>query len=278
MGCPKECMSLGRGKGPVGHMLERGEREKRARKVGRTLKHPENSFPSPGLCSRSALPDPYQSAFRLGSAHLLPGLFLPDHIDWFCQCFLVPFMVMYAAPALSLVPMVILMAIREPASYGRFWQTLTQQRWTETALLISLLGLCALLIGVCAYQAWDMALPFYRTWHVSRMRQRGEQGYGVVLLSHALVGRFVDNVGRHNCLWLPRSAITAITWQQVREDGAKRSHWIYRSHIRYQDTTGGYRSLKLTSHMLQCGYSVGDPRGDRALYDTLSAWWHQSPL
>lgn len=245
---------------------------------GQTVGHRENSFPAPGLCALSELPDPYQTAFRMGSAHHLPGLFLPAQADWFTQCCLFPFMLMYAAPALTIVPVLIWQAIREPRSYWRFWQTLlSQPGWIEMAVMVGLLGLCAVLIGFCAYQAWDLAQSLYRTWQLSRMKRRGDQGFGFVLLSHALVGRLVDNVGRHNCLWLPRAAIADITWHQVREEGAKRSRWVYRTHIRYRDTTGNHRWLKLTSHMVPCGYSVGDARGDRALYETLLTWWQESP-
>jgi hypothetical protein len=116
------------------------------------------------------------------------------------------------------------------------------------------------LIGVCSYQSWEMALSFYRTWQVSRMRRRGEQGYGVVLLSHAMVGRLVDNVGWHNCLWLPKRAIAHIVWKEIREEGAKRSRWVYRTHIRYITAKGDSAWLTLKGDMFQLGYPVGDPK------------------
>jgi hypothetical protein len=237
-----------------------------------------DAFPPPGLCSLSALPEPYQTAFRLGTANHLPGQFLPAQTDWFVQVCLFPFMVMYASPLLTLVPALLHLAIREPGRYGQFWQTITRQGWADTGLMVGLLLLGTVLIGVCSYQAWEMALSFSRTWQMSRMRRRGDQGYGVVLLSHAMVGRFVDNVGRHNCLWLPKRAIANILWQQMREEGAKRSYWVYRTRIRYLTVAGDSAWLTLKGDMVQLGYPMGDKKSDQALYDLLTTWWHEGEV
>lgn len=237
---------------------------------------PPNSFPPAGLCALSALPEPYQTAFRLGTAHCLPGQFLPAQTDWFLQIFMLPFTLMYASPLLVLGPGLLYQALYQPAGYRRFWQTLRQQSLVQVGLTGLLLLLIGVLIGYCTYQAWELAQFFYRTWQAARMRRRHEQGYGVVLLSHAMVGRLVDNLGRHNCLWLPRSAIAKVAWQQVREEGAKRSRWVYRTRLCYVSATGEHCWLTLKGTIVQLGYPTGDQRGDRALYETLLAWWQES--
>lgn len=137
-------------------------------------------------------------------------------------------------------------------------------------LLLLLLGV---LVGYCLNQAWVLAQSFYRTWQVSRMRRRREQGFGIVLLSHTMLGRLVDNLGRHNCLWLPRQAIADITWQQMREEGAKRSRWVHRTRICYLSATGDPTWLTLRGDIVQIGELSGNPKRDRALYETLIAWW-----
>lgn len=236
-----------------------------------------NSFPTAGLCSLTALPEPYQMAFRQGSAHHLPGKFLPAQTDWFIQFFMLPFIVLYASPLLLLAPALINQAIRQPGSYLRFGQRVMQQSPLQIGLTLLLGLLIVVLIAHCTYQAWDLAQSLYRTWHIRQMRQRGEHGYGLVLLSHAVVGRLVDNLGRHNCLWLPRQAIADITWQRVREEGAKRSRWVDRTRISYVSATGEQHWLTLRGEIVQLGYASGDSRGDRALYETLISWWKSQP-
>jgi hypothetical protein len=120
------------------------------------------------------------------------------------------------------------------------------------------------------------AQGLYRTWRATRMRQRGDDGYGLVLLSHGLVGRLVDSGERHHCLWLPRTAIAEIAWQRMREEGAKHARWVNRTRICYITAAQQRRWLTLKGGIVQLGYSEGDPRSDRALYDTLIAWWQDA--
>jgi hypothetical protein len=235
-----------------------------------------NAFPPPGLCAFSALPEPYQTAFRQGSAQHLPGQFLPAQTDWFLQIFLLPLGLMYASPLLVLIPSLIAQAIREPDSYLRFWQKTMAFSPLGRIVILLLLLLIAVLIGFMADQAWGYAQGLYRTWRATRMRQRGEHGYGLVLLSHGLVGRLVDSVERHHCLWLPRTAIAEIAWQQMREEGAKHARWVNRTRICYLTADQQRRWLTLKGGLVQLGYSEGDPRSDRALYDTLIAWWQDA--
>ncbi|ANV83975.1 hypothetical protein AWQ21_06035 [Picosynechococcus sp. PCC 7003] len=167
-------------------------------------------------------------------------------------------------------------AIYQPDSYQRFWQTLTQQSLPELGFTLFLFLLVAVLIGYCTYLAWDLAQSFYRTWHCSQLRKRQEEGYGIVLLSHGLVGRVIDNLGRHNCLWLPRQAIADIVWQRMREEGAKRSYWVNRTCICYLSAKGKKRWLTLRGDIVNLGcssYGPTDDRADRALYEALMDWW-----
>ncbi|NEQ46898.1 MAG: hypothetical protein F6K00_26475 [Leptolyngbya sp. SIOISBB] len=233
-----------------------------------------NSFPPPGRCSLSALPDPYQTAFHLGSAHHLPGQFLPAHTDWFLQIVFLPFMLMYAFPILTFGPWLIVQAVRQPGSYLQFLSKVLQQTLLQIAFTALLLSLVILLIGHCTYQAWDLAQSFYRTWHISRMRQKREYGYGLVLLSHAITGRLVDNFGwRRNCLWLPRQAIAHIAWHKMREEGAKHSRWVYRTRICYISTAGDKHWLTLKGDIVRVEIGAPVPMNDRDLYDTLVDWW-----
>lgn len=236
-----------------------------------------NSFPPPGQCSFSALPDPYQTAFRLGSAHHLPGQFLPAHTDWFIQIALLPFMLIYGSPILTLGPSLILQTFRKPSSYGQLLAKVMQQTPLQIAFTGLLLLLIIGLIGYCTYQAWEMAQSFYRTWHVSRLRKNREYGYGLVLLSHAMVGRLVDNLGWHNCLWLPRQAIAHIAWQEMREEGAKHSRWVYRTRICYVSAQGDQHWLTLRGDTVRVDTNAPVPMRDRDLYDTLYNWWQQAP-
>lgn len=232
-----------------------------------------NSFPPPGCCSLAALPEPYQTAFRLGSAHHLPGQFLPAHTDWFIQIFLLPFMLMYGSPMLVLGPSLLLQAFRKPDSYWQFLAKVMQQTPLQIAVTGLLLFLIIGLMGYCTYQAWEMAQSSYRTWHASRLRKNREYGYGLVLLSHAMVGRLIDNLGRHNCLWLPRPAIAHIAWQEMREEGAKYTRWVYRTRICYVSGQGDKHWLTLRGDTVRADTGALVPMGDRDLYDTLVEWW-----
>ena len=234
-----------------------------------------NLLPSAGLYSLVALPEPYQTAFRQGSAHHLPGQFLPAKTDWFIQIALLPFTLMYALPILTLGPSLLHHAIRQPQSYVRFWQVLTQQDLPELGMMLILFLLAALLIGHCADRAWDQAQSFYRTWHCSRLRRRAEEGYGVVLLPDAIVGRLLDNLGRRNCLWLPKQSIAKIVWQRMREEGAKRSRWVNRTRICYVSANGKHQWLTLKGDVVDLGYAAHEPMSDRALYETLMDWWQE---
>lgn len=230
-------------------------------------------FPAPGPCPFSALPDPYQTAFRQGSAHHLPGQFLPAQIDWFLQIFLLPFALMYAAPLLVLVPGLIIQALQHPGNYLRFWQMMVASSPLQIAFTLGLLLLIGVLMGVMALQAWDYSRGLMDTWRATQGRRRGDYGYGLVLLSHGLVGRLLEKMGSHRCLWVPRSAIADIVWQQVREEGAKQVRYVYRTRLCYRSASGQHHWLTLEGGLVDLGYDAGDSRGDRALYDTLIAWW-----
>jgi len=232
-----------------------------------------NSFPLAGVCSLRALPEPYQTAFRQGSAHHLPGRFLPAKVDWFIQILLLPFAVMYALPILALGFSFLYQAIRKPASYLRFGQTIVQQDLPALGVTLLLFLLAGVLIVYCAYQAWEQAQSFYRTWHCSRLRRRAAAGYGVVLLSHVMAARLIDNLGRHNCLWLPKASIVDIVWQRMREEGAKRSRWVERTRICYVSADGEHRWLTLKGDIVDLGYFAHEMKRDRALYEALIDWW-----
>jgi hypothetical protein len=239
-----------------------------------------NTFPPPGLCSFSALPDPYKTAFRLGSAHHLPGQFLPAHTDWFLQIVFLPFMLMYAAPICVFGPWLIIQAVREPSSYLEFWVKIRAVAQTPLQIIFTALLLLVLAVTVayCTWQAWDLAQAFYRTWRMARMRKKREYSYGLVLLSHAMTGRLVNNFGwRHNCLWLPREAIAHIAWQQMHEEGAKRSRWVYRTRICYVSATGHQRWLTLKGDIVRGDTSATSAMSDRDLYETLLHWWQRDP-
>ncbi|WP_204137683.1 hypothetical protein [Halomicronema sp. CCY15110] len=238
-----------------------------------------NTFPPPGLCSFSALPDPYKTAFRLGSAHHLPGQFLPAHTDKFLQIFCLPFMLMYASPILILGPWLIIQAVRQPSRYLQFVIQVgaTAQTPLQIVFIVLLFLLMVVLIGYCAWQAWDLAQSCYRTWHIARLRKNREYGYGLVLLSHGITGRLVNNFDwRHNCLWLPRQAIAYITWQKMREAGAKRSYWVYRTRICYLSATGDQHWLTLKGDTVRGKAGASVAMRDRDLYDTLQHWWQSS--
>jgi hypothetical protein len=206
----------------------------------------------------------------------LPGRFLPAQIDWFLQIVLLPFALMYAAPLLALLPALLIQAWQQPDSYLRFGQLVMQSSPLQIAVILLLLLGVGVLMGVMALQAWNYSQGLIGTWRATQGRRRGEFGYGLVLLSHGLVGRLLETVGQHRCLWLPRAAIADIVWQQVKEEGAKRSRWVYRTRIRYRSAPGEHRWLTLRGGLVALGYDGGDNRGDRALYDTLIAWW-QTP-
>lgn len=239
--------------------------------------HRAKTKPPVGPCALSALPEPYQTAFRQGSAHHLPGDFLPVQTDWFIQIFMLPFILLYALPVITLGPALINQAIRQPASYLRFFQTVAQQSPAQIILTLLLLLLATLLVLYCAYQSWDMAQSFYRTWDAHRVRKQGGEAYGLVLLPHGIVGRLVDSINGHNCLWLPRSAIANVVWQRMREEGAKHSRWVNRTRIGYETENSDRNWITLKGTLVQMGYANGDPHSDQALYDTLKTWWRPDP-
>ncbi len=232
--------------------------------------------PPSGLCSLQDLPDPYQFAFRQGSAHHLPGQFLPVEIDWFTQILLLPFWLMYALPPITLPLGFLNQLVREPESYVRYFQIIRQQNTGEMALMVGLLGLGGVLLVYCAWIAWDGGSSFVRTWQAHQLQRRGEHGFGLVLLERGLVARFIDNIDGRNCIWLPREAIADIIWHRIREEGAKHSRWVYRTQLCYVAEHQGKRQkrwLTLKGRMVHMGCPIGDPNGDRALFNRLYDWW-----
>lgn len=238
--------------------------------------NPSNHFPPPGPCALKVLPDPYQTAFRQGSAHHLPGQFLPAQIDfWFTALFIVPFTLLYASPILIFVPSFIYWAIWKPEVYPQFFQKVFQQSLPDLGLTLLLLALATGLIILITYQAWDMAQLTYRTWHADRIRKQGGQAYGLVLLSQGIVGRLINKVEGHNCLWLPRQAVIEVAWHRMWEEGTKRSRWVHRTRVCYQTEKGTHHWLTLKGTLLQLGDGVNYQASDRALYDWLFDWWKQ---
>jgi hypothetical protein len=226
--------------------------------------------PPPGLCSLQALPDPYQWAFRQGSAHHLPGQFLPVDVDWFTQILLLPLWLIYALPPLTLPIAFVNQWVRAPESYGRFFRTVQQQNAVETAIMVGLFGLIGVLLVYSAWVAWDAGSSFVRTWQAHQWQRRGDHGFGLVLLDWGLVARLIDNLDGHNCLWLPRDAIADILWQRIREEGAKHSRWVYRTRLCYVTTHQGKpqtRWLTLEGHRVKID--------DRALFEQLHQWWQR---
>ena len=236
--------------------------------------------PSPGLCFLQNLPDPYQTAFRQGSAQHLPGEFLPVEVDWFSQVFMLPFGLMYALPPISIPVVFVIQLVQKPESFRRIYDTIKAQSLGEMAFTIGLLLLIVLLLVYCAWIAWDLCSSFVRTWQASRSQRRDEQCFGLVMLERGLVARLIDNIESRNCLWLPREAIANILWQEMREEGAKRSRWVYRTRLCYVTERRGKeekRWLTLKGHMLKTGHPIGDTQGDRVLFDRLNEWWQSPP-
>ena len=234
------------------------------------------THPPSGLCSLKDLPEPYQRAFQQGSAHHLPGQFLPAEVDWFIQICLLPFWLMYALPPLTIPVALLNQLVQSPESYGRFFQAIRQQNAGEMVLMLVLFGLLGVLLVYCAWVAWDGGSSFIRTWQAHQLQRRREHGFGVVLLESGLVARLIDNIDGKNCLWLPRQAIANIIWHRIREEGAKHSRWVYRTQLCYITENRGKpqkRWLTLKGSMIKTGYPTGDAKGDRALFDRLYGWW-----
>lgn len=235
--------------------------------------------PPPGPCSLNALPDPYQLAFRQGSAHHLPGQFLPVEIEWFIQILMLPFCILYALPPISLALFLLNQLVQNPQSYSRFFAQVMAMSPGQIAFTVGLIVIAAALLVYCAWFAWGQGSAFGRTWQAHQQQRRKEHGFGMVLLERGLVARLIDNVeGWGNCLWIPREAIANIVWQQVREEGAKHSRWVFRTQVIYLTEHRGKpqkRWLTLRGSLVKTGYMAGDSRGDRALFDTLYAWWQE---
>ena len=90
------------------------------------------------------------------------------------------------------------------------------------------------------------------------------------------MARLIDNIEGHNCIWLPRKAITEVLWQRIREEGAKHSRWVYRTRLRYVTEDQGKRQthwLTLKGTIVKTGHSTGASKSDRALFDRLYHWW-----
>ena len=244
------------------------------------------SPPLPGLCSLQHLPEPCQSAFRRGSAHQLPGKFLPAKVDWFTQIFMLPFWLIYALPLLAIPPVFVNQLVNSPEEFVRISKILERQSVEENAFTLVLLIVCGVLLIYFAWIAWDGCSSFIRTWRAHQLQRRGEHGFGIVLMDRGLVARLIDNINGQNCIWLPQEVIADIFWQQVREEGAKHSRWVHRTRLCYVTEHKGKPKkywLTLKGQIVQTGYpignsSVGDSRGDRFLFEQLDNWWRSPEL
>ncbi|MEM9246158.1 MAG: hypothetical protein AAGA67_10525, partial [Cyanobacteria bacterium P01_F01_bin.153] len=90
------------------------------------------------MCSFQKLPDPYRFAFQQGSAHHLPGQFLPAEVDWFTQIFTLPFWLIYALPPLVVLPALLGEVVQQSEGYTRFLKAINRQSLGENALMLSL--------------------------------------------------------------------------------------------------------------------------------------------
>ncbi|MEM9245525.1 MAG: hypothetical protein AAGA67_07270 [Cyanobacteria bacterium P01_F01_bin.153] len=234
------------------------------------------------MCSFSQLPDPYRCAFQQGSAHHLPGQFLPAQVDWSIQIFTLLFGLIYGLPLLTLPPVLLSELVRSPEGFVRFFQALERQSTAANALLLGLFILLGALLIYCALIAWNGGLSFIRTWQAHRLQKRGKHGFGLALLEKGIVARLINNIDeRNNCIWLPREAIVDILWQRVREQGVRNYRWVYRTQLCYVAEHQGKPQtywLTLRGDIIQTGYPAGEgnPRCDRFLFDQLYNWW-QTP-
>ncbi|MEM6502066.1 MAG: hypothetical protein AAF685_09540 [Cyanobacteria bacterium P01_C01_bin.89] len=244
----------------------------------------DTTLPQPGLCSFQQLPDPYRFAFQQGSAHHLPGQFLPAEVDWFSQIFMLPFWLIYALPPLIMLPALLSEVVLQSEGYTRFLQAISRQSLGENALTLGLFVLCGGLLIYSAWFAWDGGSSFVRTWQAHRLQKCGDHGFGLVLLERGIIARLIDNIDGRNCIWLPREAIADILWHRGREEGAKHSRWVYRTQLCYITEHRGKpqkRWIKLKGSMVKTGIpiensSVRDSRGDRFLFEQLDHWWRNS--
>ena len=238
-------------------------------------KQKDNSL-QPGLCTFQELPESYQSAFEQGTAHQLPGQFLPAGVDWFSQFFMLPFGLMYALPPL-IIPFVL---IQPPESYYRFFKTIRDQNLIENALMLGIFTLLGALLFYCALFAWGTFASFRRTWQESQFRKQKKNGFGIILQDTGLVARLIDDVVEgYNCLWLPKEAIADIAWQRMREEGAKHSRWIDRTRLCYVTEHRGKQEkywITLKGHLIQTDDLKSYKEGDRFLFEQLHGWWQTS--
>ncbi|MEM9245526.1 MAG: hypothetical protein AAGA67_07275, partial [Cyanobacteria bacterium P01_F01_bin.153] len=200
------------------------------------------------------------------------------------QILMMPFWLIYALPLLMIPPVLLSELILQSENYTRFLQTINRQSLEENAFLLGLLVLCGVLVIYTGWIAWDGGSSFVRTWQAHRLQKRGQHGFGLVLLDRGVVARLVDNIDGRNCIWLPREAIVKILWHRGREEGAKHSHWVYRTQLCYVTEHRGKpkkRWIKLKGSMVKTRYpisnsSVGDSGGDRFLFEQLYKWWRSS--
>ncbi|ACA99186.1 hypothetical protein SYNPCC7002_A1187 [Picosynechococcus sp. PCC 7002] len=164
-------------------------------------------------------------------------------------------------------------------SAQQLWATLANPNPTELtgigvyAPIVSSFGGFDRLLHLYGLGYGPIVLPYLALLSIAQT-ERGRLRNGAVVPWAG--GRLIDNLGRHNCLWLPRQAIADIAWHRMREEGAKRSYWVNRTRICYVSAKGKKHWLTLEGRIVDLGYSNHghtDDRADRALYEALVKWW-----
>jgi len=227
-----------------------------------------------GLCAFSFLPEPCQGAFVRGTIHEHKGQFLPADANLFVQFCLLPFCLIYGFVPLSLGSILLYELIVRPEGYWRFFQTVLQQELREILFTLVLFGILALLLVYVSGFAWEAGQSFVRAMQTWRSQKRGQHHFGLLITEQVMGGRLVDNIGRHNCLWLPKSAVQNVSWQQIREVGARRSRWVYRTRLLYINAEDNRHWLTPKSTMFHTGHPSWRMESDRTLFEMLETRWH----
>ena len=224
--------------------------------------------PRLGLMHFQDLPRHYREAYMNGHIQTLPGEFFPIALEFWMRMILFPFFALiYVVPTVTLGLSVIYEILFNPLEVYQFLRRLFILEFPESLFILALMLILVVLLGFMAVQGYNLCCDLWWVIQERRSQRHGIHHYGMVLSKDELVARILNPFEAYSCLFVPKTAVRNVVWQQVREEGAKHSRLVYRTFINVQQSDGTLQWIKIKGTEYVAS--------DRNIYDYVYDWWQR---
>ncbi len=229
----------------------------------------EMRSPRLGWINVRDMPSLYQTAYTDGHIQTLPGEFFPIALEFWMRIILFPFFAfLYILPPVSIAISISFELMFNPLGVFEFLRRLLILEFPESLFILGLILILAVLLGFMAVQGYHLSCELWWVIQERRSQRRGIHHYGLLLSKDELVARILNPFEAHSCLFIPKTAVHNVVWQQIREEvGAKHRRWVYRTFINIQQPDGSLQWIKIKGTEYVAS--------DRNIYDYIYDWWQR---